>query len=169
MGESTSELTGVFEQMHFGKEVFRAKGTFQSVRGKGWVNRVICWFIGVPISAQPKEFIFEINPVDGSWKRTFCSHAFTTKTKMEGGVFKESKGIFDFEFNLVTQVNTMRYDLISFKTLKIPIPKKWQVIPKAFGEQTGTNTWNFQVEIFSPLNHLVLCYKGEAEVIVDYS
>lgn len=165
MGKDSSEIKGVFREMHCCEEEFQAKGSFQSESGKGWLNRMICWFLGIPIPSEKSNFSLKINPKNGEWKRTFGFEIFKTKTTTVGTLFKESKGIFDFEFDLVTQGDELRYDLKSFKVMKLPFPKKLSVIPLATAKQTGSGIWSYNVEVKSPLGHKILRYWGNAEVV----
>lgn len=165
MGENTKITTPLFKKIHCIPESLQAKGTFQSIKGKGIFNTILWKCIGIPITTKETPFQLKIEGSQKIWNRKFGNKIFKTQTKINGCIFRERKGIFEFVFQLKDNNKTLRYECIGFTVLKIPIPKALRIHPKAICILIDDNTWRFEVETLSPFGKSVLKYWGKAKLI----
>lgn len=167
MGKIEEKVAPVFKNIHFESGKIHAIGEYQSQKGKGLLNSFFCLLIGVPIIKGKEKFKLEINEDRTEWKRTFGVKKFITRTKIEEALFKERKGIFEFEFLLTTSKNKLNYEFKKFKILTIPVPNLFSIKPNAVCKAQGNNKWTFEVETKSPFGDLIMKYSGEAEIISE--
>jgi hypothetical protein len=168
MGKDKIIIAPIFEKMHIESQTIRAIGTFQSKKGKGFLNHIFWLFIRIPISKTKKKFELEIKMEKQSkvWNRKFDSKEFITKAKIDGQTLIEKRGIFEFVFILKGIDKKLIYEFKRFKIFKIPIPKVLSVKPHAICEQIEENKWIFDVETKSPFGQQITKYWGEAEIVI---
>ncbi|MCP4439860.1 MAG: DUF4166 domain-containing protein [Aureispira sp.] len=167
MGKDKIIIAPIFEKMHSESEPVHATGTFQSKKGKGFLNHIFWMFIQIPISEVKKKFELEIAAEKESkvWIRKFGLKEFSTRANTYGQKFIEKQGVFEFVFLLKVFDQKLIYDFQQFKIFKIPMPKFLSIQPIATCEQVDQNKWTFDVEIKSPFGKPIIEYWGEAEIL----
>ena len=166
MGKNRIIISPIFSKLHFNEHPIVAQGEFQSQKGKGFLNHLICLFIRIPLTLKKEKFHLEICSKKGfsQWNRTFCSTKFRTLTRTKKDLFIEKKGLFTFYFQLVEENDCLNYTFSRCKILGISFPKRMSLQPQVKCIQIGDDKWTFDVEIHSPKGGIILRYWGEAQL-----
>lgn len=163
MGKTENIMASVFYRLHFGKRPIVAKGTYQAVKGRGFLSRLLYPAIGIPVT-RGSAFEIYVNPQSGCWKRSFGRHIFKTYAQTREKTFIEKKGVVEFIFDLHVNDNKLTYELKNLRILKIKIPKKFIIHIIAECEQTDENQWHFDIRTHDPLGNTIVRYWGLAEI-----
>jgi len=162
LGDAFEGLPPVLKRFHEQPSEAMACGTFQVIRGKGWIRGVLATLLHLPPPGERVPVVLHVQMLGEveSWTRKFDTLHLVTRQWLQDGLLMEAAGPMRFGFRMTADATGMRFEFARCWFVGIPLPSALSPQVNATVSEYEEGWW-LQVRIDFPLLGMLTRYEGK--------
>lgn len=164
LGARMDDLPPLLRRAHDAIEPRRWRGTAQVRRSRNPLARILCCIMKLPRSGTdiPVSVVFEPHGDGERWTRTFAGRSYHGDFTERDGELIERMGPAENRFRVTVEDGTLRFDLVGFRFLGVPLPE-WLAPRCPAREEEDRERFVFDVPVSLAALGPVIRYSGRLE------
>jgi Domain of unknown function (DUF4166) len=165
LGPELERLPAPVRRVHSLRAPLATAGRAEITAANGFLARLVCWFAGLPRPGRDVDVTVVFAPKNGGehWDRKFADRRYASTmaagTGRDQGLLIEHFGLFDLRFDLQAMPEGLRWSLIGWRCLRIPLPR-WTVPHIDCVESADGDRYTFDIDVKFPVIGWLMHYRG---------
>jgi hypothetical protein len=165
LGPELERLPAPVRRVHSLREPLATSGRAEITAASGALAWLVCWFAGLPRPGRDIDVSVVFAPKDGGehWDRKFADRRYASTmqagTGRDQGFLIEHFGLFDLRFELRVMPEGLRWSIIGWRLLHVPLPR-WSVPTIDCVESSDGDRYTFDIDVKFPVIGWLMHYRG---------